>query len=53
MKEDYDGAEPTASAVSVMNLLTLTHLLEQPLWADRILKTFRHFGSRLEQIGLQ
>ena len=26
MKEDYDGAEPTASAVSVMNLLTLSHL---------------------------
>ena len=25
MKEDYDGAEPTASSVSVINLLTLTH----------------------------
>ncbi len=51
MKEDYDGAEPTASAVSAMNLLTLTHLLHEPAWENRILKTFRHFGSRLEQIG--
>ena len=27
MKEDYDGAEPTASSVSVLNLLTLSHLV--------------------------
>ena len=26
LKEDYDGAEPAASSVSVMNLLTLSHL---------------------------
>ena len=51
MKEDYDGAEPTASAISVFNLLTLTHLVHEPAWTDRIEKTFRHFGSRLEKIG--
>ncbi|HUK37357.1 MAG TPA: thioredoxin domain-containing protein [Vicinamibacterales bacterium] len=51
MKEDYDGAEPTASAVSVMNLLTLSHLLDEPIWAEQIEKTFAYFGSRLEQIG--
>jgi uncharacterized protein YyaL (SSP411 family) len=56
MKEDYDGAEPTASAVSVMNLLTLSHLVEdlqniEPAWADQIEQTFRYFGSRLEQVG--
>ena len=51
MKEDYDGAEPTASAVSVLNLLTLTHLVHEPEWGNRIDKTFRHFGNRLEQIG--
>ena len=51
MKEDYDGAEPTASSVSVNNLLTLTHLVHEPQWEERIEKTFRHFGSRLEQIG--
>ncbi len=32
MKEDYDGAEPTASSVSVMNLLTLSHLVDDPAW---------------------
>ncbi len=51
MKEDYDGAEPTASAVSVFNLLTLSHLVEDPAWADRIEQTFRYFGSRIEQMG--
>ncbi len=51
MKEDYDGAEPTASAISVLNLLTLTHLLQEPGWHEQIEKTFRHFGARLEQIG--
>ena len=26
LKEDYDGAEPAASSVSALNLLTLAHL---------------------------
>jgi len=51
MKDDYDGAEPTASAVSVMNLLTLSHLIDRPEWAGNIDHTFRLFGSRLEQMG--
>jgi uncharacterized protein YyaL (SSP411 family) len=51
MKEDYDGAEPTASAVSVFNLLTLSHLVDDPGSAERIEKTFRYFGTRLEQMG--
>jgi len=51
MKEDYDGAEPTASAVSVMNLLVLSHLVEDSQWPDRIERTLRLFGKRLEQIG--
>jgi uncharacterized protein YyaL (SSP411 family) len=54
MKEDYDGAEPTASAVSVFNLLTLSHLdsvSTDSQRAERIEKTFRYFGSRIEQTG--
>ena len=51
MKEDYDGAEPTASSVSVLNLLVLFHLLEEPRWADRIERTFKYFATRLEQMG--
>jgi uncharacterized protein YyaL (SSP411 family) len=30
LKEDYDGAEPAASSVSVLNLLTLAHLGPEP-----------------------
>jgi uncharacterized protein YyaL (SSP411 family) len=53
MKEDYDGAEPTASSVSVLNLLTLSHLSERHAadWATKIEKTLRLFAQRLEQAG--
>jgi len=51
MKEDYDGAEPTASAVSVLNLLVLSHLVDNAQWTDRIERTLRLFGQRLEQMG--
>ncbi len=51
MKEDYDGAEPTASSVSVLNLLVLTHLVDEPAWRDRVERTLRSFGGRLEQMG--
>jgi uncharacterized protein YyaL (SSP411 family) len=51
MKEDYDGAEPTASSISVMNLLVLSHLVEDARWPGRIERALRLFGARLEQIG--
>jgi len=51
MKEDYDGAEPAASSVSVMNLLVLSHLVSDPAWDERIDATLRLFGTRLEQMG--
>jgi uncharacterized protein YyaL (SSP411 family) len=51
MKEDYDGAEPTASSVSVMNLLVLSHLVDDRQWSEEIERTLRLFGRRLEQIG--
>jgi uncharacterized protein YyaL (SSP411 family) len=51
MKEDYDGAEPTASSVSVLNLMTLSHLVTDAEWPERIEKTLKLFGSRLEKIG--
>jgi uncharacterized protein YyaL (SSP411 family) len=51
MKEDYDGAEPAASSVSVMNLLVLSHLVEDGRWTGQIDRTLRFFGGRLEQIG--
>jgi uncharacterized protein YyaL (SSP411 family) len=51
IKEDYDGAEPTASSVSVHNLLLLAHLVDDATWKDRVDRTLRLFGARLEQIG--
>ena len=53
MKDDYDGAEPGASSMSVMNLLTLSHLVEDADagWTTKIEQTLRLFGTRLEQMG--
>ena len=51
MKEDYDGAEPSASSVSVLNLLTLAQLIDEPAWTERVERTLRLFGARLEQMG--
>ena len=52
MKEDYDGAEPTASSVSVLNLLVLSHLVDEPaLDASRSSGRSRCSAQRLEQIG--
>ena len=51
MKEDYDGAEPTPSSISVLNLLQLSHLVEDSTWTERIERTLRLFGTRLEQMG--
>ena len=51
MKEDYDGAEPTASSVSVLNLIALSHLVDDPTWTQRIERTLRYFGERLQQMG--
>jgi uncharacterized protein YyaL (SSP411 family) len=51
MKEDYDGAEPTASSVSVLNLLVLAHLVGDPSWTRQIDRTLKLFAPRLEQVG--
>jgi len=51
LKEDYDGAEPTASSVSVCNLMVLSHLVQEAQWIDRIERTLRYFGARLEKMG--
>jgi hypothetical protein len=51
VKEEYDGAEPGASSISVMNLLALAHLVESKDWSDKIERTLKLFGLRLEQLG--
>ncbi len=51
LKEDYDGAEPAASSVSVRNLLTLAHLTGDPTMAEKIERTLAAFGGRVAQMG--
>ena len=51
LREDYDGAEPAASSISVLNLLTLSHLTASEAMDDRIGRTFGAFASRAAQMG--
>jgi uncharacterized protein len=57
-KEDYDGAEPAASSVSVLNLLVLSHLLAGngdrsalvEAFPARIARTFGLFAGRASSV---
>jgi hypothetical protein len=56
LKEDYDGAEPSASSMSVLNLLTLLHLVgdrevDGVSYSQRVERTLRLFAGRLTQLG--
>jgi uncharacterized protein YyaL (SSP411 family) len=54
LKEDYDGAEPAASSVSLLNLLTLSHLVaedEARGFAGKIQQAFGGFAARAGQMG--
>jgi uncharacterized protein YyaL (SSP411 family) len=46
LKEDYDGAEPSASAVAVLNLLTLAHLTGDADARSRAERTLGRYGER-------
>jgi hypothetical protein len=51
LKEDYDGAEPAASSVSVLNLLTLAHLTASPDAEEKVRRTLALFDERLRRYG--
>ena len=51
MKEDYDGAEPSPTSVSAMNLLTLAHLTGDGVYSVRAEKAIASFGARLAEQG--
>jgi uncharacterized protein YyaL (SSP411 family) len=52
LKEDYDGAEPAASSVSALNLLTLAHLFGgEKQFDEKIRQTLGGFASRAGQMG--
>ena len=49
LKEDYDGAEPSATSVTVVNLLTLSHLTNDQAFEQAINRALGLFASRIEQ----
>jgi uncharacterized protein YyaL (SSP411 family) len=51
IKEDYDGAEPAASSVGALNLLSLAHLTGDERYRPRADAVFRAFASRLSGYG--
>jgi uncharacterized protein YyaL (SSP411 family) len=46
-KEDYDGAEPSPSSISVMNLLALGGLTGDPRWSERVEGAMNAFSGPL------
>jgi uncharacterized protein YyaL (SSP411 family) len=61
LKEDYDGAEPAASSISVVNLLTMSHLVSDEAatkgssslgsFSEKVNRTLQYFSPRLVQSG--
>ncbi len=51
MKEDYDGAEPSPTAVSAHNVWTLAHLTGEASYSERAAAALASFGGRLEAQG--
>ena len=49
LKEDYDGAEPSATSVTVLNLLTLSHLTNDEAFEQAIERALGLFASRIAQ----
>jgi hypothetical protein len=47
LKEDYDGAEPSTSSVTVLNLLTLSHLTNDEAFGQAIERALSLFASRI------
>jgi len=51
LKEDYDGAEPSASSVSAMNVLTLAHLTGEADYRGKAERTLARYGRRVGAAG--
>ncbi len=51
LKEEYDGAEPAASSIAVMNLLTLSHLTGDADMATHVERAFGSFGASASMRG--
>ncbi len=48
LKDDYDGAEPSANSVAAETLLRVSHLTGNKLLADQAERTLQWFGPKLK-----
>jgi uncharacterized protein YyaL (SSP411 family) len=51
LKEEYDGAEPAASSIAALNLLTLSHLTGEEAMGQRVERAFGAFGASASMRG--
>ena len=51
LKEDYDGAEPSAASVTVHNLMMLAHLTGETRFADLAQKSLERYGPELGRVA--
>ncbi|KAI4873516.1 hypothetical protein NFI96_032599, partial [Prochilodus magdalenae] len=52
LKQDQDGAEPSANSVSAMNLLRLSHLTGNQEWLQHSQKLMTAFADRLVKVPI-
>ncbi|XP_066518725.1 spermatogenesis-associated protein 20 isoform X3 [Hoplias malabaricus] len=52
LKQDQDGAEPSANSVSSMNLLRLSHLTANREWMQRSQQLLTAFSDRLTKVPI-
>ena len=52
IKEDYDGAEPSANSVSALNLLRLSEMTGDASLAECAARLFRVFAQRMVSAGV-
>jgi uncharacterized protein YyaL (SSP411 family) len=51
MKDDYDGASPSANSIAAMNLLRLSDMTDRKAWHDQAQQTFGAMAAELTQAG--
>ena len=51
LKEDYDGAEPSAASVTTRNLLTLAHLTGEPSYRAQAERAFERYGPQIGRVA--
>ena len=51
LKEDYDGAEPSAASVTTRNLLTLSHLTGDTAYRAMAQRSFERYGPQIGRVA--